>query len=153
MITERLLQARYDNLKKTHWFYTFGTKLIIIALIIYSEFVKKETVWDVCLFLYALNLIYCLFYHLIFVLKKEKYTTNVIVAYRLNFPRLRKFLWILNYIACIVFCLWFNYYSIYILCYSTFYCSGVYETFEYIELKMHFAAKEENRRRYDYTVV
>ena len=34
----------------------------------------------------------------------------------------------------------------------TFYCSGVYETFEYIELKMHFAAKEENRRRYDYTV-
>ena len=58
MITERLLQARYDNLKKTHLFYTFGTKLIIIALIIYSEFVKKETVWDVCLFLYALNLIF-----------------------------------------------------------------------------------------------
>ena len=142
MITEELLQSRYEHLQKTHLFYTFGTKIILIALNIYSYFVKKESIWDFCLFFYIINFIYCVFYHLIFILCKEKKKTNVIVAYRNNFPKLRKFLWIVNYISCIIFCFWFDNYSKYILICSTFYFSGVYETFEYIELKMHFNAKK-----------
>lgn len=145
MITEELLQSRYEHLQKTHLFYTFGTKIILIALNIYSYFVKKESIWDFCLFGYIGNLIYCLFYHLLFVIsnkKDPKDPTNIIVSYRLAFPKIRKALWIINYLSCIVFCLWFNYYSIYILFYSSFCFSGVYETFEYIELKMYFKVKK-----------
>lgn len=141
MITEELLKSRYEILKKYHWFYTYAAKIILIALYFYSYFIKHERILDTCLLPNILIFIpYLLLSFLVFVLSKDK--RLYLNSFMGHFPKLSKLFWLLNYIFCIIYIFWFDEKAELILIGSSIIFNGIYETFEYIELKMYFNAKK-----------